>query len=112
MKPLVLVIDDEDLYLEAIRKCVQPTFDVHWENTGEAAMAWLERHSPVLIILDWILEPELPGNLRGRDVLVQIKGNPSLQRIPVMVLSGRAEAVRVFAYTPDEHVMKQDFDKQ
>jgi DNA-binding response OmpR family regulator len=112
MKPLVLIIDDESLYLDNIRNCVQPTFDVHRESTGEAALEWLERERPVLIVLDWILEPELPGKLRGRDVLARIKGDPALQRIPVMVLSWWAEAERVFAYNPDEHVMKQDFNKQ
>lgn len=63
---------------------------IHVAGTGEEALQFLRREGayrdaarPELILLDLAL----PG-MGGREVLAQIKADPSLRRIPVIVLAG------------------------
>jgi len=62
---------------------------LHWVDNGEEAMAFLRKEGkharvprPDLILLDL----NLPGK-DGREVLAEIKGDPDLKRIPVVILT-------------------------
>jgi DNA-binding response OmpR family regulator len=57
-------------------------------QTGEAVLQLVEREKPRVIILD----PELPGRLRGWEVYRQIKENSEMSGIPLVIctwLEGR-----------------------
>ncbi|MBW4582428.1 MAG: response regulator [Tildeniella nuda ZEHNDER 1965/U140] len=65
------------------------TNSLHWVEDGETAMDYLRQQGeytnalrPDLIVLDL----NLPG-MDGREVLAEIKGDPDLKRIPVVVLT-------------------------
>ncbi len=67
--------------------------NLHWIEDGEAAIEYLRRQGeyitatrPDLILLDL----NLPG-LDGREVLAEIKADPDLKRIPVVVLTTSAD---------------------
>ena len=88
----VLLIEDNPgdtrLTLEAIRECDVP-LNLNVVRDGFEAMAFLRREGryrtaerPALILLDL----KLPGK-DGREVLAEIKGDPELRLIPVVVLS-------------------------
>lgn len=91
MSPLrsIVLIEDSPEDTEAIRRSLlrlgRPNRLVHFAN-GEAALqslSTLERFSwPPLVLLDL----NLPG-LDGREVLSEIKQNPSLCGVPVVVLT-------------------------
>jgi len=88
----VLLVEDNPgdtrLTLEAIRDCDLP-LNLTVVRDGFEAMAFLHREGrystverPALILLDL----NLPGK-GGREVLAEIKGDPELRRIPVVVLT-------------------------
>jgi chemotaxis family two-component system response regulator Rcp1 len=67
--------------------------NLHWVEDGETAMEYLRQEGeyadatrPDLILLDL----NLPG-MDGREVLTEIKSDPSLQLIPVVVLTTSAD---------------------
>jgi two-component system, chemotaxis family, response regulator Rcp1 len=67
--------------------------NLHWVEDGEAAIEYLRHQGeyitairPDLILLDL----NLPG-LDGREVLAEIKADPDLKRIPVVVLTTSAD---------------------
>ena len=96
----ILLVDDSPadvrLTLEALKEA-KLTNKVHVVYTGEEAMDFLRRpgaRRPDLILLDL----NLPG-MDGREVLEQIKTDPELMIIPVVVLTtSRAEEDVLRAY--------------
>lgn len=90
----ILLVDDSEfdcrLTLEAL-KDAKLRNTIHVVNDGEAALEYLRRagaRRPDLILLDL----NLPG-LDGREVLEEIKADPDLKHIPVVILTtSRAEA--------------------
>ncbi|BBD62636.1 two-component response regulator [Nostoc sp. HK-01] len=63
--------------------------NLHWVEDGETAMNYLRQQGefadaprPDLVLLDL----NLPG-MDGREVLTEVKSDPSLKRIPVVVLT-------------------------
>ncbi|HVZ35026.1 MAG TPA: response regulator [Polyangiaceae bacterium] len=89
----ILLVDDSEadvrLTSEALKEAKLHNH-IHVANDGEAALAFLRNPSqrrPDLILLDL----NLPG-LDGREVLAEIKNDPALAIIPVVVLTtSRAE---------------------
>jgi two-component system, chemotaxis family, response regulator Rcp1 len=88
----VLLVEDSPgdtrLTLEAIRDCDVP-LNLRVVRDGFEAMAFLRREGrysaverPALILLDL----NLPGK-GGREVLAEVKGDPDLRRIPVVILT-------------------------
>jgi len=92
--------DDADLMIEALRTADLNVCVTHLED-GEAAVAYLRGNGngqaeprPDLILLDL----HLPRK-NGFEVLAEIKEDPDLRRIPVVVMtSADAEVVFVEAY--------------
>jgi CheY-like chemotaxis protein len=92
---ILLVDDDEDcriLIRDAISAC-KVSNEVHEARNGREALDFLRRKSPFdkaprpgLIYLDI----EMPG-LDGQSVLREIKGDPNLRDIPVVMMTGVAD---------------------
>jgi len=94
-KPLILLVEDSDEDYETIRRALN---QVNLGNTlirfedGDQALDYLFHRAryenpeasprPSLILMDL----NLPGT-DGRAVLAQIKGNPDLRQIPVVVMT-------------------------
>ncbi len=92
------------------------TNTLHWVETGEAAMDFLYQQGdyanaprPDLILLDL----NLPG-MDGREILAEVKADPNLRRIPVVVLttsSDEADVLRSYDLHANCYVTKP-FDVQ
>ena len=92
------------------------TNTLHWVETGEAAMDFLYQQGdyanaprPDLILLDL----NLPG-MDGREILAEVKADPNLRRIPVVVLttsSDEADVLRSYDLNANCYVTKP-FDVQ
>ena len=88
LQPLA-VVEDSDEDFEALSRVLRETTSregVKRYLSGEDALSGLiggEDPRPALIILDL----NLPG-IRGMEVLAQLKADPALRRVPVIVLSG------------------------
>lgn len=98
--PSILLIDDSPGEQELFRLAlVQTGLDVtlFTEQDAEAAMHFLNNHTvlPSLILLDWHL-----GKERGDEFLKQLRADPRLAAIPVVVFTTSDDASdRAAAYT-------------
>jgi len=94
VRPLhLLLVEDNDadthLTITALRDALVPT-RIHLAKDGEDAIAFLrhlgdhtEAPSPDLVLLDLNL-----SGINGFEVLAEMKSDPDLKRIPVIVISG------------------------
>ena len=81
----VLVVDDDELNRRLVERVLQGRgFEVELVENASAAFAAIDRRRPDLIVLDVMM----PG-ITGVDVLEQIKSNPRLAAIPVIMLTSR-----------------------
>lgn len=79
----ILIAEDEEFILRALEDNLrQEGYDVAVARNGEEATAKIKEKKPNLILLD-LLMPKKDGFA----VLEELKGNPELQLIPVVVLS-------------------------
>lgn len=91
----ILLVDDSELdvelMLEAFRQTEQPSC-VQACRSGEAALkhlqAQLEESAPLPSLI--LLDVKMPG-MRGHEVLQQIRQDPRLQRIPVVMMTNSKE---------------------
>jgi two-component system, OmpR family, phosphate regulon response regulator PhoB len=89
---LVLVVEDhEDTQAFVAHHLEGYGFDVATASDGESAMRLMRERRPALVYLDM----NLP-NLSGYDVCEQIRTDPSLQDIPVVMTSAQ-KSVNVHA---------------
>ena len=81
----VLIVDDDELSRRLVeRALVGQGFEVEGVESASAAFAAIDRRRPDLIVLDVMM----PG-ISGSEMLDQIKSNPRLTAIPVIMLTGR-----------------------
>ncbi len=101
----ILVIDDEPDLVELVRVNLDRAgFQVETALCGSEALEKLRRSPPDLVVLDLML-PDLSGN----EVCREIRAEPDLKRLPVIMLTAKAEEVdRVvgFELGADDYVTK------
>ncbi len=85
----ILIVDDEQDILNLIRLSLEPAgFRVLRARRPEEGLDLAVREHPDLLVLDIML----PG-FDGMELLHRIRRNPSLQRVPAIVLSARANSI-------------------
>ncbi len=83
----VLVIDDDDFQCVLLKKILSEAgFAVHTALSGEAGLSYLDNNKVDIVLLDVMM----PG-LSGIDTLRQLKNDPELADIPVIMVSGHHE---------------------
>lgn len=82
-KSVMVVEDDESLQKLIIDKLAENEIPAFGVTTGAQALSRVRSAPPGLIVLDIML----PGGMNGFDVLEQLKANPILKPIPVIVLT-------------------------
>ena len=84
----ILIVDDDPQVREAHRRLVEeglPDYPVCLAENGEVALALMAREVPSLVLLDLVMP-----TLSGADVLDQMRAEPTLRQVPVIVLSNKA----------------------
>lgn len=85
--PVILLVEDEPTYRGILRKILEDAdCRVSEAEDGLQALAALKIERPNLIFLDLMMP-----NLDGLETLKQIKTNPLLKPIPVVMLTGMSE---------------------
>jgi diguanylate cyclase (GGDEF)-like protein len=79
----ILIVDDDSVYLEALKEILQDTYSVHVAETGSSAITLAENTQPDIIFLDVVL----PG-MTGFDVFEALQENETTRGIPVIFISG------------------------
>jgi len=83
-KKKVLVVEDNiNLRKLIVEKLEQEGFDTFVAETAEHGMHLVKEKRPNLILLDIML----PGGMNGFDLLEQLKRDPILKAIPVIILT-------------------------
>ena len=107
-RPQLLIIEDEpDLRAYLARILIKDGYAVEAAGDAESALTWLQEHAdnpPDMVITDVML----PGQ-SGLDLLAAIRQDQGLGRLPVVVLTARADAesaVEAFAAGADDFVAK------
>jgi two-component system cell cycle response regulator DivK len=86
MSKLILVVEDQEDNRRIMRDLLSSVgYEVIEAVTGEEGVAAAETHRPDLILMDI----QLPG-LDGYEATRQIKANPELEHIPIIVVTSYA----------------------
>jgi phosphate regulon transcriptional regulator PhoB len=86
-KSKILIVEDEPDILELLHFNLEKAgFETYRAEDGEQALLLAKKHLPDLILLDLLL----PG-LTGLEVCRQIKQNPELQHIPIIMVTAKGE---------------------
>lgn len=89
-KPLVLVIEDEDLQYEIYEEALASSYRLQRARSGSEAISLIKKEIPDLIILDHILEK---GEY-GLDFLPELK--ELIPFVPIIIVSGALEVHQQF----------------
>jgi len=83
----VLLVEDEKNVILGVRTCLDAVgYDVEIAEDGEEGLSAVRREHPDLILLDLLLP-----KLDGFEVLKVLKSDPETAKIPVIVLTAKAE---------------------
>ncbi len=89
MSKKILLVEDEKNVILGVRTCLDAVgYDVEIVEDGEEALNSVNREHPDLILLDLLLP-----KVDGFEVLKTLKDNEETSKIPVIVLSAKAEEV-------------------
>lgn len=89
MLPKILIIDDSQAVRSKIREMLpEGKFRILEAKDGIEGVECVQQQNPNVILLDFFML-----HMNGWEVLMQIQGRPELQAIPLVVMSGRKEAV-------------------
>ncbi len=90
MMKKILVIDDDDAILEAVRMAMEmENFEVETLNRGGAVMEVANEFKPDLIILDYLLSGE-----DGREMAKKIRTEADNKEVPIIMFSAHPNAER------------------
>lgn len=110
-KNKILVIEDVDLILEALSKQLgRFGYEIVSARDGISGVALAQQELPDLILLDLLLPKRL-----GIDVLRDLKSDPVVNQIPVIIISNSGQAVEVeeiFALGAADYLVKANFDPE
>ena len=105
MSKLILVVEDQEDNRRIMRDLLTSAgYEVMEAVTGEDGVTAAETHRPDLILMDI----QLPG-LDGYEATRQIKANPDLKHIPIIVVTSYAlsgDDVKAFEAGCDAYVSK------
>ncbi len=84
----VLVIDDDNYICDVLRTCLEIFGDCKAITTGKAEEGLIiaSEHKPDVIMLDMLMP-----NMDGFDFLQQLRADPLIADIPVILLTARAD---------------------
>ena len=107
--PKILLIEDEEIMIELLeRKLLQEGYEVLVARDGEEGLRLMKESWPSLILLDIILP-----KMGGFDVLKEMERNPSLKKIPVIIISNSGQPVelsRAIKFGVKDWLIKTQFE--
>ena len=86
----VLIIDDEPISIRVIRNYIGEKYKVNAVTDGSAAMKYLSKYKPDVILLDYLMPI-----YDGAHLLEMIKNNKENADIPVILVTGVSEEKRL-----------------
>ncbi|NEQ13716.1 MAG: response regulator, partial [Moorea sp. SIO3E2] len=84
----ILVIDDSTVIRKRVKEMLPPGFEVLEAKDGVEGINLIYQEEPNFIMLDFILP-----KMSGFEIFDKLQSEPKLQRIPLVLMSGRKEEV-------------------
>ena len=100
----ILIIDDDVNMLKTLRYYLQDAYKVTVINSGKAAVDFLLKYTPDLILLDYVMPM-----FNGAAVFKIIKSREATKNIPVYFLTGqtdKATVVECLSLKPAGYIVK------
>ena len=111
MSQEILIIEDMEPVVQAIRMVLEVEgFRLLTARTGQEGLRAVGEQKPDLVILDLILP-----DMDGLEICRRIRKNPEVARVPILILSGKAEEVDKvvgLAVGADDYLAKPFGDKE
>ena len=105
MQHLIMIIEDEEALALMLRYNLEKEgYQVAVESRGSKAIAEIEKNSPSVILLDWML-PEMSGV----EICKLIRSKPDIKNIPVIMLTAKGEEedkIKGLSVGADDYVTK------
>lgn len=106
MPPRVLIVEDDEALIALLSYNLgSQGYAYRVARSGDEALMSLDEESIDLIILDWML----PGGVSGIEICRQIRANPDIRGLPIIMLTARgeeADRVRGLTTGADDYVVK------
>lgn len=83
-RPIILLVDDDAVFVDALSAVLQREYEVRTAASGEEAVASLAVQLPDLIILDVMMS----YLSEGYDLAAMLKKNERTAAIPIVILTG------------------------
>lgn len=91
MSKRLLIIDDDDAFRTVLRESLSKSgYDIKEAASGRQAQTVMKSFIPDLVLLD-VMMPDIDGVTLCRE----IRGNPSMQDVPVLILSALGDSQTV-----------------
>ncbi len=103
-KKRILIIDDDPMYMKAVREWLKDDYAVTMTISGEQALSWLDDNWADVILLDYEL-PVMPGP----QIMEKLYDNEATRPIPVVILTGkndRESIMRIISMCPADYLLK------
>lgn len=105
-KPIILVVDDDRPILALMRNLLKEFgFQAVTADTGEEALSAARQQRPALVLLD----KNMPG-MHGDQVIRNLRSEPGLDSIPVLILSGEQLSRAELAELGADGAVQKPFD--
>ena len=88
-KRRILIVEDELINQELLRIMLSETYDVMFAATGTEALKIIESEHQTLSLI--LLDLNLP-DMKGMDILRQLKADPAAAKVPVIVMTSERES--------------------
>jgi len=104
-KPLILVVDDNEVIRSLVKTILASQgMEIDSASDGDEALAYLRRRRPDVLLLD-VGMPRVDG----LEVLRQVRADPALHDLRVVMLTAVANTARfekVYSHRPDGYLEK------
>ncbi|MDE6615455.1 MAG: response regulator [Lachnospiraceae bacterium] len=103
-KKKLLIVDDSETILQFMKKLLQKDYQVDIANSGVSAIRCITLERPDLVLLDH----DMPV-CDGAQVLQMIRSETAFEDVPVMFLTGRADAnivSKIIPMKPEGYMLK------
>jgi len=105
-KPVILVVDDDGPILALMRNVLKEFgFQPLTAANGPEAIDVVRKQRPALVLLD----KNMPG-MRGDEVIRNLRGEPGLDKLPILILSGERLSRAELAELGADGAVQKPFD--
>lgn len=98
----ILVVDDDIDFQVIMRKMLEGEgYEVAIAEDGDSALQMMRQHEPPDLVL---LDIMMATTLEGVDVARQMKSDPALEKVPIIMISSISTSPHAAEFPVDEHI--------